>query len=187
VLSRLVPTFLVWSLLIPTLACTRGGVDSSSTPPDPTPSSAVKAAPNGSETAASTGPLVLARGIRFTKAGPENDVAMLVRDERAKAATDGRDLVVYVGAKWCEPCQRFHEAAKRGELDADFPELTILEFDLDEDRDRITLAGYISKLIPLFVRPADDGRASDRRFEGGIKGGGAVGNITPRLRSLVSK
>lgn len=132
-------------------------------------------------------PLILARGIRFVKADPEDDVAKLVRSERAKAAADGRDLVVYVGARWCEPCQRFHEAAKRGDLDGEFPELTILEFDLDEDRDRIGRAGYVSKLIPLFVLPGEDGRASSRRFEGGIKGDRAVGDITPRLRKLLAK
>src|SRR5690606_3139639 len=118
---------------------------------------------------------------------PGEDVAKLVRAEREKAAADGRDLVVYVGAKWCEPCQRFHKAAERGELDDEFPTLTLLEFDLDEDRDRITAAGYTSRLIPLFVVPAEDGRASDRRFEGGVKGEGAVANITPRLRKLLAK
>jgi thiol-disulfide isomerase/thioredoxin len=121
------------------------------------------------------------------KAGPESDVAKLVRAERDKAAADGRDLVVYVGAKWCEPCQRFHAAANRGDLDGDFPELNILEFDLDEDRERLIAAGYVSKLIPLFVTPAEDGRASDRRFEGGVKGDGAVANIAPRLRKLLAK
>ena len=133
------------------------------------------------------GPLVLARGVRFVKAGPEPDVAKLVRTERDRAAADGRELIVYVGATWCEPCQRFHAAAQRGELDGEFPELTILEFDLDEDRDRITAAGYMSKLIPLFVVPAEDGRASSRGFEGGVKGDGAVASITPRLRKLLSK
>jgi thiol-disulfide isomerase/thioredoxin len=130
---------------------------------------------------------VLARGVRFVKAGPENDVARLVRTEREKAAADGRDLVVYVGAKWCEPCKHFHEACLRGDLDGEFPQLTILEFDLDEDRDRITVAGYMSKLIPLFVMPGEDGRATARRFEGGVKGDGAVEHITPRLRKLLEK
>jgi len=149
--------------------------------PDPSAASSASVAP------ASGPPLMLARGIRFVKAEPENDVAKLVRAERSKAASDGRELVVYVGAKWCEPCQRFHEAAKRGELDGEFPELTILEFDLDEDRERITSAGYMSKLIPLFVLPGEDGRGSSRRFEGGIKGDRAVGDITPRLRKLLAK
>jgi hypothetical protein len=132
-------------------------------------------------------PLVLMRGVRFEQPGPDADVARLIRTEREKAARDGRDLIVYVGAKWCEPCQRFHAAAERGELDGDFPELTILQFDLDTDRDRLVLAGYMSSLIPLFVAPAEDGRASERRFEGGIKGEGAVSDITPRLRRLLAK
>ena len=75
----------------------------------------------------------------------------------------------------------------RARLDAEFPELSILEFDLDEDRERITAAGYVSKLIPLFVVPREDGYASEQRFEGGVKGDRAVANIIPRLRRLLSR
>ena len=140
--------------------------------------------PAGSDTAPSV-PLVLARGVRFVKAGT-GDVPTIVRAEREKAAQDGRQLLVYVGATWCEPCQRFHHAAQRGDLDGDFPDLTILEFDLDEDRDRVRDAGYSSKLIPLFVLPGPDGRASRRRFEGGPKGDRAVTEISARLRRLLA-
>jgi thiol-disulfide isomerase/thioredoxin len=171
---------LAWS----SLGCSRA---ESSQPPPPAPEPAPSGKAPAQGNAALSGPLVLARGIRFVKAEPGEDVPKLVRAEREKAAADGRDLVVYVGAKWCEPCQRFHQAAQRGELDDAFPTLTILEFDLDEDRERIAAAGYSSKLIPLFVLPAEDGRASDRRFEGSIKGERAVANITPRLRSLLAK
>ena len=163
--------------------CTRAESSSSANPDPADPAGSAKPAAGGSGPAA---PLVLARGVRFVKAGG-GDVAPLVRAEREKAAADGRDLIVYVGAKWCEPCQRFHQAAERGELDTDFPELSILEFDLDEDRDRINAAGYSSKLIPLFVMPGADGRASERRFEGGSKGERAVANMTPRLRKLLEK
>ncbi len=100
-------------------------------------------------------------------------------------AAEGRSLVVYVGAPWCEPCQRFHEAAKKGELDADFHNLSLLEFDLEVDRARLAAAGYESEMIPLFVLPNEDGRASAKRFEGSIKSSGAVRNIAPRLRSLL--
>jgi hypothetical protein len=133
-------------------------------------------------------PLVLApKGIRFEHAPKGDDVAAIVKKARADAAANGRDLVVYVGAKWCEPCQRFHQAAERGELDDQFPNLTILEFDLDEDRERVFAAGYESKLIPLFIVPDANGRASEKRFEGGVKGERAVSNITPRLRQILSK
>ncbi len=143
------------------------------------PASAVPPAP--------AGPLVLARGVRIVHAGAGPDAARVVIDERARAKSDGRDLVVYVGARWCEPCQHFHRAAQRGDLDADFPDLTLLEFDLDDDRDRLATAGYVSQFIPLFAMPGPDGRASDRKFEGSVKGDGAVANIAPRLRSLLKK
>ena len=134
-----------------------------------------------------TGPLVLARGVRIEHAADGPDAAKVVREARAREKADGRDVVVYVGAKWCEPCQRFHKAAAAGELDDAFPQLTLLEFDLDQDRDRLDAAGYRSDLIPLFVMPGDDGRASSKRFEGSVKGDGAIANIAPRLRSLLGR
>lgn len=138
-------------------------------------------APSASATAAARAPL-----IEWVPA-PEGDVAALVQREAERAAKDGRRLLVYVGATWCEPCQYFHRAAEHGDLDAQFPTLTLLEFDLDVDGARLAAAGYKSELIPLFVVPENDGRASARRFEGSIKGERAVANITPRLRSLLAK
>ena len=147
-----------------------------------------KPAPIATEQApAPAGPLVLARGVRIVRAGPGEDAARVVVNERVRAKSDGRDLVVYVGAKWCEPCQSFHKAAQKGDLDADFPDLTLLEFDIDEDRERLATAGYVSQFIPLFVMPDSSGRASDKKFEGSVKGDGAVANIAPRLRSLLRR
>lgn len=160
--------------------------------PAPKPAAAAPTAAAPSATAATpvvapAGPLILARGVRIVHAGPGSDAAQVVRDERGRAKSDGRDLVVYVGAKWCEPCQSFHKAAAKGDLDGEFPDLTLLEFDLDEDRDRLATAGYVGQYIPMFAMPAPDGRASEKKFEGSVKGDGAVANIAPRLRALLRK
>ena len=117
----------------------------------------------------------------------DGEIAAILREARGRAKAEGRELIVYVGATWCEPCQRFHKAANRGELDAVFPNLTLLEFDLDRDRDRLAVAGYTMQMIPYFGVPGPDGRASDRHMEGSIKGDGAVSEIAPRLRALVSR
>lgn len=118
---------------------------------------------------------------------PAGEVAPLVQKELARARRDGRRLLVYVGASWCEPCQYFHRAAAAGRLDDAFPTLRILDFDHDRDGERLAAAGYTSRLIPLFVVPAADGRASGRMIEGSIKGEGAVAEITPRLAALLGK
>jgi thiol-disulfide isomerase/thioredoxin len=125
--------------------------------------------------------------VRLVRAPDGNDVAALVRTEGARARDERRDLLVYVGASWCEPCQRFHRAAESGDLDTTFPTLTLLEFDNDHDAERLVSAGYTSRLIPLFALPGPDGRASGKQIEGGIKGDGAVGYITPRLKALLSQ
>jgi hypothetical protein len=117
----------------------------------------------------------------------EGEVAAIVRSEAAEAKRAGRRLVVYVGAAWCEPCQRFHEAAARGDLDARFGDLTLLEFDQDRDGERLSAAGYASQYIPLFALPAPDGMASGEQIEGAIKGEGAVGFVVPRLAKLLAR
>ena len=104
-----------------------------------------------------------------------------------KAHADGRALLVYVGATWCEPCQRFHHAVEAGELDAAFPRLSILAFDADNDREALATAGYASRLIPLFALPGPGGAASGKQIEGGVKGDGAVGFIVPRLQAMLSE
>jgi hypothetical protein len=183
---------------VPALGCSRAEPEPrptpetvASAPPAPKPAAPTPPGNPGAaapaSAAAPTGPLILARGVRIVHAGAGADAAQVVRDERTRAKNDGRDLVVYVGAKWCEPCQNFHKAAAKGDLDGEFPDLTLLEFDLDEDRDRLATAGYVSQFIPLFAMPGPDGRASDKKFEGSVKGDGAVANIAPRLRSLLRK
>jgi thiol-disulfide isomerase/thioredoxin len=172
--SRLAPVFLVL------LGCSR-----SDAPPkkDPSPPASASVA----SVVTPSGPLVLARGVRIVAAGPGDDAATVIRAERDRASADGRDVVVYVGAKWCEPCQRFHAAVERGELDADFPTLSLIAFDLDVDKERLVSAGYVSELIPLFVIPGADGRATSKRFEGSVKGDRAVANIAPRLRQILAR
>lgn len=125
--------------------------------------------------------------VALVAAPPGEEVAALVARERDKARASGGRLVVYVGASWCEPCTRFHDAAKAGELDATFPGLVLLEFDHDRDEARLETAGYASKMIPLFAIPGPDGRASGKQLEGAIKGKGAVGFIAPRLRRLLDE
>lgn len=120
-------------------------------------------------------------------AAPEGAVANLVLGELTRAERDGRDLVIYVGAEWCEPCKYFHDAAVGGQLDARFPKLRLLEFDHDRDGPRLLLAGCASKMLPLFALPQKDGRCSDaHRFAGSIKGPGAVDNIAPKLENLLA-
>jgi len=129
-----------------------------------------------------------ARGpVEMIPAPPTGDVQDIVRGELERARADGHRVLVYVGAKWCEPCQRFHEAAAAGKVNDAFPGLRLIEFDLDRDRDRLSRAGYVSRMIPLFALPRYDGMASGEQIEGSIKGPGAVDQIKPRLQALLEK
>ena len=124
--------------------------------------------------------------VEFVTAPLAPDLPAQIRAELLRAENDQRDLLIYVGATWCEPCQRFHRAAKAGLLDPLFPRLRLLEFDFDRDGQRLAQAGYTSRLIPLFALPNPDGRASGKYIEGSIKGEGAVGEIAPRLTRLIA-
>lgn len=122
-------------------------------------------------------------GPQFVKAS-DGEVPAVVRD--AVTAAKPRPVVVYVGATWCEPCMEFHEAVEAGELDEALAGVTFVEFDLDEDGERLDAAGYSGRYIPRFVVPNADGTPSTQAIEGGIKGKGAVAHIMQRLGPLVA-
>ena len=113
------------------------------------------------------------------------DVAALVRQTLAITTAAQRRLIVYVGATWCEPCQQIHAAILSHRLDQTFPDLTLLEFDLDRDGKALAAAGYTSELIPLFDVPAADGRAGPRREFGGKHGIDNVQLLTTKLHRLL--
>jgi len=120
---------------------------------------------------------------RLVAAPPGGRVAEIVEAERGGGAGQ---LVVYVGAAWCEPCVAFHEALLAGQLDADLAGVRFLEFDLDRDRARLEADGYSSRYVPLFALPGRDGRASGAQIEGGTKGPGAARQLVARLLPLLA-
>ena len=127
------------------------------------------------------------RHARFVEAG-DGDVASIVRAAAQKADAQGRRALVYVGASWCEPCRRLHDAVARGALDDVVGDVDFVQFDLDRDRKRLDAADCDSEMIPLVaVVDAQSGRCSrDERMAGSIKGDGAVAQMTPRLRALLA-
>lgn len=125
--------------------------------------------------------------LELVEAPQAADIAPLIRDQLASAARDHKQLLVYVGASWCEPCARFHKAAESGQLDAEFGTLRLFVFDLDRDGDALEKANYKSELIPLFALPNPDGTSSGKQIEGSIKGDGAVAQISPRLHALLDQ
>jgi hypothetical protein len=96
-------------------------------------------------------------------------------------------VLVYVGASWCEPCQRFHKAVQDGELNGPLSGLRFLEFDHDRDSSALRVAGYSYQYIPVLALPDPDGRNHGRMISGSIKGPDAVKeNLVPRLQALLA-
>ena len=120
-------------------------------------------------------------------AADQRPVEELVREAKAKAESEQRRLLIYVGAAWCEPCQVFHRAVEAGRLDAELANVRFLEFDSDVDARRLEAAGYGGAMIPRFALPGPDGRGTDAKIEGGVKGEAAVGHIMGRLQDLLAR
>jgi thiol-disulfide isomerase/thioredoxin len=89
--------------------------------------------------------------LHFVVPPDDLELGAFLRSERLKEKSEGRLLVVYVGAPWCPPCRRFHAAAHGGELDAALGQLALLELDADRDADRLAGLGYVFKNIPYFA------------------------------------
>ncbi len=140
------------------------------------PAPEAKGAPQAAAAVATSKP-------RFVPAAPGQDVAEEVRGVVAAAASER--VVVYVGASWCGPCQEFHAALERGELDDELAGIKFLEYDADVDKERLESAGYGGTMIPRFALPAPDGRFGGTKIEGGIKGKGTVKHIVDRLLPMM--
>lgn len=124
--------------------------------------------------------------LELVEAPGAGDVVQIIADAVAEATRDHKQLVVYEGAEWCEPCRNFHDAAAAGQLDQTFGNVRFLVFDADRDGQALAQAGYRSELIPLFALPRPDGTPSGKQIEGAIKGQDAVTQITPRLQKLLA-
>jgi hypothetical protein len=173
--STLIPSSLALAVAAAAVLATPGCKTPVDVSPEPGPPATAAPAPPSAP-----------RKMRATNAAPEGDVDAIVRAAMTTAAAERRRVVVYVGASWCEPCQRVHHAVERGDLDGTFPDVDLLTFDADRDSERLASAGYVSRLIPLLALPGPDGRASGKQVEGGIKGEGAVGYIAPRLQEMLA-
>ncbi len=153
-----------------------------------------RSTPTATSTSAASSPLPspppqagegVRRGVEFVAFSGTEALDGFVMRELRRAERDKRELLLYVGASWCEPCQRFHEAAKRGELDADFPTLRLVDLDRDRDEAELTQTSCLSEMIPMFARPTPRGNCSNEMIFGSIKGPGAIDNIRPRLKRLL--
>jgi thiol:disulfide interchange protein len=117
---------------------------------------------------------------------PQQPLEQFVQQHVEQAEAAGARVLVYVGASWCEPCERFHKALEAGQLDEALSGTHFLEFDADRDRAELSAAGYASKYIPLFSVPDPAGRSSGRAIAGSIKGDDAVRrDLVPRLVALL--
>lgn len=143
-------------------------------------------AASGDAAKPSAAPIRVTGKPQFVAGNAEGDIPPVVSSHREAAAADGGQALVYVGASWCEPCQRFHEAVERGELDARLAGVRFVEYDADRDRDRLTAAGYDGRLIPRFALPGPDGRFGGTKIEGGTKGDDAVEHIMTRLEPMLA-
>jgi thiol:disulfide interchange protein len=116
------------------------------------------------------------------------EVTPIVAEALKEAKGEGRRLIVYVSASWCEPCKYFQDAVLRGQLNQELKGVRFLKFDRDLHEARLIKSGYSSRLIPLFVVPKENGEPSERRMEGSVKGEKALReNLVPRLLALLEK
>lgn len=132
--------------------------DSSATTTTTTAASPSAAQPMKSSSGATD---VKGASLKVIQATQDSDALSQIRTKRLEAKAEGRVLVVYVGATWCEPCKKMKEEIESGRLDARLGKTTFLAFDADKDQDRLGGAGYTFKFVPYVALPGADGRPAE--------------------------
>ncbi|HEU4409368.1 MAG TPA: hypothetical protein VFS43_29180 [Polyangiaceae bacterium] len=121
------------------------------------------------------------RAPHFVEMPAETGLLDAIRGEARAAGAAGETLVVYVGARWCKPCQHFERALASGKLDASLAGLRLLHVDLDTRGAELGAHGYATKVIPYFVVPTAKGAPSARKFSTEAMGGEVVDQIVAGL------
>lgn len=134
----------------------------------------------------STSPPKVGDKIRVIGAAQDSDALSLIRTERLRAKAEGRVLVVYVSATWCEPCKKLKEEIDAGRLDDRYGKTTLLAFDADKDIDRLGSAGYTFKFVPYVALPGADGRPAETQEATG-KGANAWRELLGKLDAWQSQ
>jgi len=119
-------------------------------------------------------------GIRLVAGASDMDALSQIRTARLEAKAQGRVLVVYVGASWCDPCKKMKAEIEAGRLDAKLPRITLLAFDADKDQERLATIGYAFKYVPYVALPGADGQPADSAQATG-KGSGAWRDLLVKL------
>ena len=136
-------------------------VQDSSAAATTTPATTVGEPPTKSSSGAVPERDVKGSSLKVVNAAQDTDALSQIRTKRLEAKAEGRVLVVYVGATWCEPCKKMKEEIESGRLDARFGKTTFLAFDADKDQDRLGGAGYTFKFVPYVALPGPDGRPAE--------------------------
>ncbi|MDX2012822.1 MAG: hypothetical protein SFW67_21670 [Myxococcaceae bacterium] len=125
--------------------------------------------------------------VRFLTPPIDGDVATIMSAQRSRSKAEGRQVLLYCGASWCEPCRFFHEAVDRGELTGKLGAIDLVAFDAQVDAERLLMAGYESQFIPLFAAVGPDGKGTGKKIEGSVKGPGAVDDLVSKLQGLLAE
>jgi hypothetical protein len=120
-------------------------------------SAGTAASNGGAPSVAGSAKTAVAIKLRVIKPPPDAELASFLRTERLRAKAESRVLVVYAGAKWCDPCKHFHALIDAGRLDAALARTTLVELDVDQDTERLSAAGYKYRFIPYFAVAGADG------------------------------
>ena len=166
-------------------ACSRSSAITQDAPATPSGAKPVATATATASAATEPKPATDA-GVRIVTAGQDSDALSVVRTARLRAKAEGRVLVVYAGAAWCEPCKRFKHAVETGALDDKLAKTTLLVFDADRDTERLASAGYKFSFIPYVGLPGADGHPTDSA-EARAKGSESWRELIAKLETWQAK
>jgi len=108
-----------------------------------------------------------------------------VQKNVAAASAQHLRPIVYIGAKWCDPCRAIHRYQSDARMRDAFSGTYVIELDLDDWKEEdLKAMGYRAGAIPVFIAVDTTGHASGPTIDGGAWGDNIPENMAPPLKKF---
>jgi hypothetical protein len=129
-----------------------------------------------------TQPPAGARGFELDEVAPGRPLAVVLSDGAAKAKAKGLRPFLYIGATWCQPCQKLHRSLDDERMVDAFRGTYVIHLDLDAWERELPSVGLRVAQVPVFFQLDAQGKPTGKSLDGGAWNEDVPAEMAPPLK-----